>query len=101
MVKHHTAKGEQRNNISKRLSRIEAQVKEMTKTNPPRPEDVVARRALKGEKPDYLTTTRGNANYEEPVRDHMKRLQGRSVSAAADDRTPGAKGPLEERRRRK
>ena len=41
MARHHNAEGKQRNNISKRLSRVEAQVKELTKTGPPRPEDTV------------------------------------------------------------
>ena len=30
MARHHNAEGKQRNNISKRLSRVEAQVKELT-----------------------------------------------------------------------
>jgi len=87
MARHHNAEGKQRNNISKRLSRVEAQVKELTKTGPPRPEDTVAREARKGERADFLRTTRDNANFETPVRDHLARLKGRSTSHVADDRT--------------
>jgi hypothetical protein len=94
MPKHHNSRGEQRNNISKRLSRVEAEVREMRKPME-RPEDVVARQAQKGEKADFLRVQRGNADYGEPVKRDMERLQGRSVSSVADDRTRGARSPLE------
>jgi hypothetical protein len=103
MPKHHNARGEQRSSVSKRLSRVEAEVREMRKPME-RPEDVVARQARKGEKADFLRVSRGNADYGEPVKRDMERLHGRSVSSVADDRTRGARSPLEDeaaRRRRR
>jgi len=66
----------------------------MTKTLPPRPEDVVARQAMKGEKPSYLHITRGNADYEGPVKEHLARVGGRSRSDVVSDRERQAGSPL-------
>jgi hypothetical protein len=63
-----------------------------------------AREARKGERADYLKVRAGNANFETPVRDHLARLQGRSVSAVASDKDRGSRSPLtrdETERRRK
>ena len=60
-----------------------------------------AREARKGERADYLKVRAGNANFETPVRDHLARLKGRSTSHVADDRTRGARSPLEERRKQR
>jgi hypothetical protein len=98
MAKHHNARGEQRS-VSKRLSALERKVGEMTKEGPPRPEDVVARRAMAGERPDFMRTTRGNANFEGPTREHLARLQGRTRSDVASDAERGAGSPLGKRRR--
>lgn len=73
MARRHNAEGKQRN-ISKRVATLERELKAMTKEAPPRPEDVVARQAMKGERPDYLTVTRGNADYGTPTAEHLKRL---------------------------
>jgi len=106
MAKHHNARGEQRSSVSRsEFNALKKQVGELAKTNPPRPEDTVARRAMAGERADFIRTTRGNANFETPVRDHMKRLQGRSVSHVASDKGRGSRSPLThdetERRRRR
>jgi hypothetical protein len=93
MSKHHNARGEQRNNISKRLSRVEAEVREMRKPME-RPEDVVARQAQKGEKAYFLRVTRGNADYGEPVKRDMERLHGRSTSGTMPDDRRGSASPL-------
>jgi len=85
--------------LAQRLGKVEAQVKEMTKTGPPRPEDVVARRAMAGEKPDYLAVSRGNASYDETVADHISRMKGRSRSDVVSDRERQAGSPLGKRRR--
>ena len=99
MAKHHNARGEQRSSVSRsEFNALKKQVGELAKTNPPRPEDTVARRAMAGERADFIRTTRGNANFETPVRDHLARLQGRSTSAVADDRTRGSSSPLTEHR---
>ena len=100
MAKHIDRRGQLRS-VSKRLSALERKVGELTKEAPPRPEDLVAREARPGEgRGDYLKVRPGNASFEGPVADHMKRLQGRSVSDVADDRTRGARSPLEDRGRR-
>jgi hypothetical protein len=52
------------------------------------------REARPGERADYLTTTRGNANYETPVAEHLGRLQGRSTSGTVSDRDRRADSPL-------
>jgi hypothetical protein len=99
MAKHHNSRGEQRSSVNKRLSTLEREVKEMRATAPPRPEDVVARQAMRGEKPDFIRVSRGNADYETPVREHMQRLRGRSSSGVAADNERGAASPLEQRRK--
>jgi len=100
MAKHIDRRGQQRS-VSKRLSALERKVGELTKEAPARPEDAVARRAMAGEKPDYLAVSRGNASYDETVADHISRMKGRSTSHVADDRTRGARSPLEEGRRKR
>src|SRR6516225_10234399 len=80
----------QERGVAQRLSKVEAAVKGMTKTLPPRPEDVVARQAMKGEKPDFLRVTRGNASYDDTVRDHISRIKGRSTSGVVSDKDRGA-----------
>jgi hypothetical protein len=104
MAKHHNKRGEQRD-IGKRVSTLEREVKEMRAKTPIDPAQAmnmaVARKARAGERPDFIRTTRGNANFETPVRDHLARLQGRSTSHVASDKDRGARSPLTERRRRK
>ena len=73
----------------------------MTKTNPSRPEDVVARQAMRGEKPDFLRVTRGSADYETPVREHLARVGGRSRSDVVSDRDRGSSSPLSRPTKRK
>jgi len=58
-----------------------------------------ARKAQAGERPDYLTITRGNADYGTPVRQDMKRLQGRSTSGTVSDTARGAGSSLGRRRK--
>jgi hypothetical protein len=95
----------QEQRLAQRLGKVEHAIKEMRAKTPIDPAQAmnmaVARRAMAGERPDFIRTTRGNANFETPVRDHLARLKGRSVSDVADDGTRGARSPLEERRRRK
>jgi len=94
-VKHHNSRGEQRSSVSRsEFNALKKQVGELTKTNPPRPEDVVARQAMKGEKPSYLHITRGNADYEGPVKEHLARVGGRSRSDVVSDRDRRAGSPL-------
>jgi hypothetical protein len=85
--------------LAQRVGRLEREVRAMTKEGPARPEDVVARRAMAGERPDFIRTTRGNANFETPVRDHLARLQGRSTGAVVSDRERGSASPLGRRKR--
>jgi hypothetical protein len=59
-----------------------------------RPEDVVARQAQRGEKADFLRVRRGNADYGEPVKRDMERLQGRSRSGTTPDDRRGSASPL-------
>jgi hypothetical protein len=92
-VKHHDKRGEQRS-VSKRLSALERKVEEMGAQAPPRPEDVVAREAMAGERPDFLRVTRGNADFGGPVERHLERLQGRSRSELMANDRRGASSPL-------
>jgi hypothetical protein len=85
--------------LAQRVGRLEREVRAMTKEGPPRPEDTVARRAMAGERPDFIRTTRGNANFETPTREHLARLQGRTRSDVASDAERGAGSPLGKRRR--
>ena len=98
MVKHNNAQGKQRNNISKRLSRLEGEVKALTRRSPiPAAEAAnmaAARPARKGERMDYMSVKPGNANYEGPTRDHLARLQGRTRSDLTSDVNRGSASPL-------
>jgi hypothetical protein len=75
--------------LSKEVNALKRQVGEMTKTLPPRPEDVVARQAMAGERPDYLKVTPGNADYAGPVRQDMERLRGSSRNDLMSDQERG------------
>lgn len=99
MAKHHNSRGEERS-ISQRLARVEREVKAMTKEGPPRPEDVVARQAMRGERPNYLRVTRGNADYAGPVGRDIERMKGRSSSETVSDHERGASSPIPARRRK-
>jgi hypothetical protein len=106
MTKHHNAQGKQRNNIGKRVSTLEREVKEMRAKTPIPPEQrmnmaAMSREARPGEKMDFMRVKPGNASYDETVADHISRLKGRSVSHVADDRTRGARSPLDETDRRR
>jgi hypothetical protein len=104
MARHHNSEGKQRNNISKRLTKVEREISEMRKTTPIPPEEAAnmatAREARPGEKMAFMRVKPGNANFETPVRDHMKRLQGRSTSGVRSDQERGASSPLSARRRK-
>ena len=100
MAKHIDRRGQQRS-VSKRLSALERKVGELTKEAPARPEDAVARRAMAGEKPDYLAVSRGNASYDETVADHISRMKGRSRSDVVSDRDRGSSSPLSRPTKRK
>jgi len=80
--------------LAQRLARVERDVGEMRKVGPPRPEDVVARRARAGERPDFLRVSRGNANYETPTNERLAALKGRSRSDIVSDRERGASSPV-------
>src|SRR5262249_45082038 len=97
------AKGKQSEvaKLAKRVSALERLEKEERRAAPARPEDVVARQAMRGERPDFLRVARGNANFEEPVRRDLERLGGRSRSDLVGDRDRGASSPLTQARRRK
>ena len=86
-------------NVDEMLVEAAMEAKEHAEA-PPRPEDVIARQAMRGEKPDFLRVTRGNADYGTPVQRDMERLQGRSSSGTVSDRERGARSPLEARRRK-
>ena len=62
-----------------------------------------AEAAMRGEKPDFLRVTRGNADYGGPVGRDMERLQGRSRNDTVSDTVRGSGSPLGhgEGRRRK
>jgi hypothetical protein len=81
MVKHANKRGEQRNNLSKRLSRVEAEVKQQDRQMPMPPEQRASARAA-----DVAQT--------------MTRLGGRSTSELTPDRERGSASPLERRKRR-
>jgi len=104
MAKHHNAQGKQRNNINKRVSTLEREVKEM-RANPIPPEQrmnmaAMSRPARPGEgRGDYLTVRPGNAEFGKPVAEHLGRLQGRSRSDVVSDRERQAGSPLGQRRR--
>jgi|SRR6516225_9882710 hypothetical protein len=104
MARHHNAEGKQRNNINKRVSTLEREVKELTRKTPIEPAQAmnmaVARKAGPSERPDFYRMAKGNANYSD-VRDDIKRLGGRSTNRLTPDDQRGAKSPLEEHRRRK
>jgi len=53
---------------------------------------------MRGERPDFLRVTRGNADYGTPVQRDMERLQGRSSSGQVSDRERGAGSPIPARR---
>jgi len=82
------------------VNALKRQVGELTKTNPPRPEDMVGRQAMSGEKPDFLRVRQGNADYGTPVKQDIERLKGRSRSALTPDDERGAGSPLTGRRRK-
>jgi len=85
------------------VNALKRQVTEMRREAPARPEDVLAREAMRGEKPDFLRVTRGNADYGGPVGRDMERLQGRSRNDTVSDTVRGSGSPLGhgEGRRRK
>jgi len=58
-----------------------------------RPEDMVRGPT------SYLRENAANRDQETPVREMMSRLQGRSESGVADDRSRGASSPLTQARR--
>jgi hypothetical protein len=96
------AKEEQRQErgLAKRVDKLAHEIGEMRKVGPPRPEDVVARQARRGERADFLRVRPGNADYGGPVERDIRRLQGRSRADLASDRERGAVSPLERRKRR-
>ena len=85
------------------MGALEREVKEMARKSPIPPEQranmAAAREARAGEKPDYLTVRRGNADYGGPVQRDLARLRGRSTSEVVSDRERGASSPLERRRK--
>jgi hypothetical protein len=104
MARHHNAEGKQRNNISKRVSTLEREVKQLTRKSPIPPEQQASmaaamREARPGEKPDAIRVSRGNADYETPNREHLARLQGRSRSDLVSDAARQASSPLGRRRK--
>jgi len=100
MPKHYNKRGEQRNSLSRRVTALEREERKEHATLPPRPEDVVARQAMKGERPDFLRVTRGNASYRGPVDEHLARVGGRSTSGQVPDKERGASSPIPGRKRK-
>jgi hypothetical protein len=103
MARHHNAEGKQRNNINKRLQRVEREVKEMRAKTPIDPAQAMnmaamSREAKAGERADYLKVRPGNAAYDVPVKADMKRLQGRSRNDTMSDRSRGSASPLGRRK---
>jgi|SRR6516165_10684888 len=84
--------------LRKDVNALKKEIGQLTKETPIPPEQAAnmaaARQAMPGERPDYLTTTRGNANFETPVREHLARLQGQSRSDLASDAERQAGSPL-------
>jgi hypothetical protein len=80
--------------LTKQVNALKKEVAETRREAPPRPEDVVARQAMAGEKPDYLTVRPGNANYAGPVADQMAALRGARRSDVASDADRGSSSPL-------
>jgi len=101
MARHHNAEGKQRNNINRRLSALEREVRAKSPIPPEEAANMAAaRQAGPGEKMDFMRVTPGNAQYSGPVREHLARLGGRSDSGLADDRTRGSGSPIPGKRRR-
>lgn|SRR5262249_27967788 len=80
--------------LAARVGRLEREVTAMTREAPARSEDIIARQAMRGEKPDFLRVTPGNANFEGPVNERLAALKGRSRSDVASDVARGSSSPL-------
>src|SRR5262245_26165933 len=91
------AKGKTAKHEARRSAR-ESKRQERERKTPLAPEHrasaEAAREARKGEKADFLRVTRGSADYETPVREHLARVGGRSRSDVVSDRDRKSGSPL-------